>query len=641
MGTHDELDAKALYLVKLVVEMTTAAGSGHPSSAAGLAHIVTALMYRHMRYDPADPWNLEADRLVLSEGHAVPIIYAAYADLGGVVGPTPEEARKLTLADLNTLRQVSSPLDGHPNPSAGFPFFDAATGSLGQGLSVASGLALAARMDGSARRVFCIAGDGECREGQIWEAVDFAVDCRFDNLRLFVSANRMGQSDYVSAQQSAERLNAKFLAAGWASRIIDGHNTGQVLDFLSAHATGPMAAVAETTKGWGVSELARVGYHGKPLSEEGRDKAIAELEGLRKRSGLPDGREVELQPPAPASTRYRPDVGLVSLGVPDFDRMLDGDSFLKKWQTGGKISTRRVYGLALREAGREARDLVVLDGDVSNSTFTAYFKDAYPERFVECRIAEQNMISVAVGLAAAGKRPVANSFGKFLVRGYDQVELALVGGCPLKLVGSHTGASLGADGPSQMALVDMAFFRATPNVLLLVPADGYSAFRLTEVFLNHDGPAYMRTLRSDLPLIYNADETFEPGGSNRVAEGGDVYLVSAGYMLHECLKARELLAAKGVKAAVIDAYTLPIVAGVLPEIMADPTNRVMVVEDNFAGGIGSAAAEYSAECQGACVRTITLRRYPKSGRSADEVFAWLGLSAEDIARQAAAFAESA
>ena len=304
------LHAKAVELSKHVIRMTTAAGSGHPSSGQALAHLVTELMYRRMRYDPADPWNPAGDRLVLSIGHAVPIVYAAYADLQGTVGTTPEKGVKLTVDDLSTLRQLDSVLDGHPNPAEGFPFFDAATGSLGQGLSVGAGLALAARLDHSPRRVFVIVGDGEAREGQVAEALDFIADHQLTNLCALISCNGHGQAGPVSTQQSAAVMAQKLAAYGWEVVDVDGHDPEQISRALDRFGTvsRPLAVVARTVKGWGVDLMAGVNFHGKPVPPDQVEKACAQLDATGKKLGVTGPADLG-RPPKPAAFKPKPAPG--------------------------------------------------------------------------------------------------------------------------------------------------------------------------------------------------------------------------------------------------------------------------------------------------------------------------------------------
>ena len=637
------LARKAAQLGKLAVRMTTHAGSGHPSSALSLAHIVTVLMYRVMRYDPSDPWNRASDRLVLSEGHAVPIVYAAYADLRGAVGRSSASSTILDVDDLSHLREITSILDGHPNPAIGFHFFDAATGSLGQGLSVAAGIGLAARLDGSDRRAFALVGDGESREGQIWEAIDFLADHRLTNVTAVFNCNGQGQSDYVSDQQSPETIGAKLAAYGMETRDINGHDVGAILDALTTppSADAPVCIVARTRKGWGVRALQDVGWHGKPLPEDKLHNALADLDAEEKKIAEPE-KGISLVPEVPGVAAFTVTLPQ-KMASPDFDALLSGDPFEQKFRATRKISARRAYGLALRELGKIDPAVVALDGDVSNSTFSHYFKEAFPDRFFECRIAEQNMVSVAGGLAAQGKIPFASTFGKFLARAYDQVEMGVISRHNMKLVGSHVGASIGADGPSQMALTDLAFFRAFPagtdeapesQIVVFVPADGIAAYRAVDIAHRHVGPVYIRTYRSDMPLLYDSLTRFEIGGAHEVCAGDDVTLVASGYMLHLAREAVDLLREAGIAAGLIDVYSYPIRSPLVLDLAASPRHKILAVEDNYGGGLGSALAELASQARGARVWRMTCRRTPKSGRTGDEVIAWLGLDPKHIAERA-------
>jgi len=637
----DAVHAKAIELGKHVVRMTTKAGSGHPSSALSLAHLVVCLMYKHMRWDPADPWHPGSDRLILSEGHAVPIVYAAYADLGGVVGRGKAEARPLKAEDLDTLRQIGSVLDGHPNPAEGFPFFDAATGSLGQGLSVAAGLALAARLRGLDRRFYCIVGDGEAREGQVWEALDFIVDYDLDNVITIFNCNGQGQADYVSKQQSADVLAAKLAAYGLAVEVINGHDPEAILRALDdATKRGkPTAIVARTEKGWGVEALKDKSNHGKPLDASKLDAAIADLDSMYEKLSVSDRSGRGLGAKAPAS-RPEPLPKDKPIQVKSFDEAIAdvglGDSVAK-----GKLATRRAYGAALAALGEADERIVALDGDVSNSTFAIYFAKKFPERFFECKIAEQNMISAAVGLAAAGYIPFASSFAKFLARGYDQIEMASITRANIKIVGSHAGVSLGADGPSQMGLPDVAYFRSytvvdngfgQPACIMFQPADAVAAYHCTVLMANHPGMAYMRTHRPDVPLIYPPDEKFEIGGSKVLAEGEDLTIVASGYTVHVARKAVELLAKQGVKCGLVDAYSFPLKADPIAAAAAKSGGRVLTVEDNYGGGLWSAVAEIAAQRGDFRVWGMVCNRIPKSG-SPDEVLEFVGVAAEQVAER--------
>jgi len=645
MSLRETVEAKAAELGKHICRMTTAAGSGHPSSGLSLVHLVIALMYKHLRYDPADPWHPAADRLVLSEGHAVPVIYAAYADLGGVVGTSRADARPLNIGDLATLREVNSPLDGHPNPAEGFPFFDAATGSLGQGLSVAAGLALAARTADVKKRIFCIVGDGESREGQIWEAVDFCMDHDLANVCAIFNCNGQGQADYVSTQQSADVLAKKLRAAGWSVKTINGHDIDEIDAALASagKTKHPLAIVASTTKGWGVSALADKGNHGKPLSPDTLDAACKELDAIRAALPIEAIDPSELSPPgAPKAAAAAPSSPAPVAGFAE----AMAAAGLSESVEAHKLSTRRAYGGALLALGAVDERIVALDGDVSNSTFANFFAKAHPDRFFECKIAEQNMVSAAAGLAAGGRIPFASSFAKFIVRAYDQVEMAHITRANIKLVGSHSGVSLGADGPSQMGLVDVAFFSTfagvddgtgRPVCIVFQPSDAVSAYHCTLLMAAHHGMAYMRTHRPDVPLLHDADAEFTIRGSKVLREGNALTLVASGYMVHECLKALERLAERGLSCTLIDAYGLPPAPGPILEAAQAAGKRILTVEDNYAGSLGSHLAEAAADA-GVRLRAMTCRRVPKSGKSADDVLKLVGLDADAIAHAAAEFA---
>jgi transketolase len=606
-----------------------------------------------MAYDPADPWNPAADRLVLSEGHAVPIVYAAYADLGGAVGKSREAARPLGVADVDGLRTRESELDGHPNPGEGFPFFDAATGSLGQGLSVAAGLALAARLDGSPRRIYAIIGDGESREGQVWEAADFIVDHKLNAVCAIFNCNGQGQAGLVSKQQSAERITAKLEAFGWKTATIDGHDPAAIEHALSqaGRSERPLAIVARTVKGWGSPELQEGNWHGKPVSANQLEAVCEHLRenvaNLTRESG--GAGAVDLRPPAPPKLKLEPRPSPAEAAWPSFEEAMAAGGFadvVKK----GKLATRKAYGAALKVAGDLLPQVVCLDADVSNSTFSEIFRDAHPERFFECKIAEQNMVSAAVGLSAAGRIPFANSFAKFIARAYDQVEMASISRANVKLVGSHAGVTLAADGPSQMALPDVAYFRSfasvrgddrsTPLCRVYLPADAVAAYHCTRLMVERDGLCYMRTLRPELPLLYAAAARFEPGGVQTLANGDDLAIVASGYMVHEARRAMELLASQRIRATLIDAYTLPIdperLLEAIPSARPGVARRVFVVEDNYGGGVGAEVAEICAGANKAgeapiCVRTLHVQCIPKSTLTAEDALDYAGVAAPQIA----------
>jgi transketolase len=643
------IHAKAIDLTKLAIEMTTAAGSGHPTSAASLAHLVTVLMYHHMRYDPQQPELQHADRLVLSEGHACPIIYAAAADLGMRIGRTPDTRRPMTREDALHLRDIQSEIDGHPNPAEGFPFFAAATGSLGQGLSVAAGLALAARLDGLDQRIFCLIGDGESREGQIWEAVDFIVDHRLTAVCPIFNCNGQGQNGTVSLQQSPEMTADKLLTAGFEAHIINGHDPDAIAKALKIH-TGhhmsedatPMAIVAKTIKGWGFTDVMGSDVHGKPVPHDDLERALSALDQTGAELGIQPSTDLRFMPSLVADAPSPPTPRSV---VPTFEQALvqfGHDNVM----AAGQFATRKAYGVALQALGHANPQVVALDGDVYNSTYAEDFArdPALHRRFFDCRIAEQNMVSCAGGLAAGGKLPFVSTFGKFLTRGYDQLEMNLVSRLNVKYVGSHTGVSLASDGPSQMALPDVAFFRAlttardpmgNPMMYILNPADAYAAYALTLAMAAHDGPCYLRTGRPDVAFLYQDATLFTLGGHHVLTEGQALLMVAAGYMVHEAKGAVERLRADGIDVTLVDLYSLPFDADALRHLARQNQGRVLTVEDNYGASLGAAVAEaLVGSVRDVALHQMYVRQIPKSGRTPDDVLRYLGLSADDICQAA-------
>jgi transketolase len=644
MSYEAAVHAQALELDRLSLEMTAASGSGHPTSAMSIGHIVTTLMFNTMRWSPDYPNYPTSDRLVLSEGHAVPAVYAAMATLGVVVGK--EESRtKLSVDDLSTLRDWHSVLDGHPNPREGVDFFDAATGSLGQGLSVAAGVAKAARIDEIDRRVYCIVGDGEAREGQIAEALDFIVDHKLTNVCTIFNCNEYGQADRVSSQQSPEVLTHKLQAFGFEVIDIDGHAPNKIkeafdkfVEISGNENEKPVAIVARTVKGWGAPSMQGGGWHGKPATGDALQKALSELSERRIEltSSLSGTDEFTISPPSEAPARTVPDAELPPLS--DAMRALDMEHVLQT----GKFATRKAYGVALRALGEINNDVVVLDADVSNSTFAETFNksaDLSP-RFVECKIAEQNMISVGAGMSAAGKMPFCSTFAKFMNRAYDQIEMAMNSGSSIKLVGSHAGITLASDGPSQMSLPDVAWFRSfatmtdhygNPGCYVLQPADAYAAYALTGVMAEYESMCYMRTIRADTELLYSDDHVFNLGGFETLAQGRDIVLAASGIMVHEGNRAVELLDKAGVSATLLDMYSIPFDTDKLLDIVGENGGFVVSLEDNYGGALGSAIADALMESgDGFELAQMFVSRIPKSARTPDEMLEMCGLTAQDI-----------
>jgi transketolase len=646
MSFDSTVHAKAVNLTKLAFRMTAAAGSGHPTSAASLSHLVTVLMYEHMRYEPANPDHPSSDRLVLSEGHAVPIIYAACADLGVHIGHG-EDTRAMTEDDAMTLREIDSPIDGHPNPIEGFPFFDSATGSLGQGLSTACGLAAAARLDGLDKRVYVLIGDGESREGQVWEAVDFLRDHDLKAVCPIFNCNVWAQTAKVSTQQLASTTKAKLEAAGYDVLEIDGHQPTAIKDALSAHAqasfdpeAAPIAIVANTVKGWGTPSQQGGGHHGSAATGDDLDQALEELDEAGREHG------------AHADTQMK--IGLMSPKKPDAPKREDPPGFATAMQAAGqqdkfesgKYATRRAFGVSLKAMGHADSRVCSIDGDVSNSTYAELFRkdEALSERFFEGKIAEQNIISVGAGLAAGGKVPFISTFGRFLTRAYDQIEMAINTGANIKLVGSHAGISLAADGPSQMAMADVAWFRAFSNMQLpsgapgcyvLTPSDAFQTHALMLAMTEHHGPCYLRTLRPDTEFLYGPADKFELGGHQVLSEGRDLLIVASGYMVHEANAALDALDEQGIDATLVDLYSLPFNEEALCDLANDNNGMVLTIEDNYAGGIGSAVADaVSFTGDGFTVNQMHVSRLPKSGKTPADLMWYCGLSTEHIVQRA-------
>lgn len=639
--------AKAIELGKLAIQATTSAGSGHPTTALSLAHLTTVLMYRIMRWDPRRPDARGSDRLVLSEGHAVPIIYAACADLGVTITPGGV-ARSMTMDDLMALRRIDSPIDGHPNPMLGFPFFDAATGSLGQGISIAAGLAGAARVADLDKTIYCIIGDGEAREGQIWEAMDFIADHGLTDVVAIFNCNTLGQSDFVATAQHWQELQRKAEAFNWAAVAIDGHDPAQIEDTFRRRAElgggKPLCVIARTIKGWGVPTLAGMGHHGAPVAQDDLNAALADLDRMAQQLGVQDLDTADtrdaLTITSPPATQEMP---LRSHPI-GFEAAVAGEPKVAAALADKKMmSPRRAFGLALKAIGAADASVVALDADVKNSTYALDFAAAYPGRYFEARIAEQNMISAAAGLSSGGMVPFASTFGRFLERAFDQIEMAIVGGANLKLVGTHVGVTLASDGPSQMALADVAFMRAfshstdcrgNPAITVLTPSDAVGAYAMVLAMAAFPSACYLRAVRADLPLLYDDGTDFPFGGHKVLRQGSGsaerIVLVACGYMVHSCLKAAEALALEGIRVTVVDAYVLPMeTAPVLA--LAGPKGAIIAVEDSYVGGLGSELAEAAAAVRGTpSVRSLAVHVMPKSGRAPDDVLGYVHLAVGDI-----------
>src|SRR5487761_1954359 len=485
------------------IEATTAAGSGHPTSCCSAADLVATLFFGQMRYDAKNPHFYNNDRFILSKGHAAPLLYAAWAENGFV--PIPE---------LLKLRQFGNDLEGHPTPRLAFA--DVATGSLGQGLGVGVGMALAARLDNLDYNTYVLMGDGEIAEGAVWEAASLAGIYKLNNLIAIVDANRLGQSEATAFGHNIGVYRDRFEAFGWRVEDIDGHDIEEIAEVLGGVGLDdkPLAIIAKTYKGAGVSFLQdKDGWHGKPLNKEEAAKAIAELAPSAK-SGLGVTIPAPSQLPAPNN--------VAPAGSPSINYAL-----------GDKIATREAYGAALVRLGEADQRVVALDGDTKNSTFADKFFKKFPNRSTECYIAEQNLVAVAIGFGTRGKVPFASTFATFFTRAFDQIRVAGISQSNLKLVGSHVGVSIGEDGPSQMALEDLAMMRAVVGSTVLYPSDAVSTEKLLEQMALIKGVCFLRTSRPKTAVIYGNDEKFPVGGAKVVRTGDKVTIVGAGVTLHE------------------------------------------------------------------------------------------------------------
>jgi transketolase len=597
--TDAELHRMAQKLRRHSLESTAEAGSGHPTSCMSCAELVSVLFFDEMRFDPRDPSGRDADVFVLSKGHSAPILWAALKEAGAIA------------EDLLTLRRHDSPLEGHPTPLV--PWVRVATGSLGQGLSSASGMAWARRLDGSAGRVYCLLGDGEVAEGSVWEAAQFASFNGLSNLCAVIDVNRLGQSGPTMYEHALQPYLERLHAFGWDAVEVDGHDVAAVrAAFSQARATKgrPFGIVARTFKGKGVSFLEnKDGWHGKPVKKgDELARAVGELGDTSIELRVEPRRYPSVTEQAPVAPQVEP-----------------------AYKLGQEVATREAFGTALAQLGQRCPQVVALDGDTKNSTFSERFKQVQPERFAEAYIAEQNMVGVALGTSTEGKVPFASTFACFLTRAYDFIRMAVYSRPDhLVLVGSHAGVSIGEDGASQMALEDLAMMRALVRATVLYPSDAVSAERLVEEAARTPGVVYIRTSRPKTPVLYANEERFPVGGSKVLRQSAKdaVTLVGAGVTLHEALKAHERLAAEGVAARVIDLYSLrPIDQETLRRAAAETKVIVTVEDHSLQGGIGEAVA--GAVAGAAPVEMLGVSEIPRSGKPA-ELMAAHGIDADAI-----------
>lgn len=586
------------------IESTSAAGSGHPTSCCSIAEIMAVLFFNEMRYDPRDPRNPNNDRFVLSKGHAAPILYAAWAEAG-----------LFPRAELLRLRRFDSDLEGHPTPRLNF--VDVATGSLGQGLSAAAGMAYASkRLDGADCRFYVVIGDGESAEGAVWEAAAFASHCKLDNLVAIFDVNRLGQSEPTMYQHHLEIYQRRLEAFGWHAVVVDGHDVEALLKaFEAARSTKdrPTALVAKTIKGKGVPGVEdQENWHGKALGDK-TASTVARLRGLLTGASCP--------PPHAPSGR------LTAAAPPRFTTPSLGR------KVGDKVATRQAFGEALRKIGEQSPLVVSLDGDTKNSTYSEMFKAKFPDRFVECYIAEQNLVGAAIGMGTRGKIPFASTFAAFFTRAFDQIRMGAISHANVKLVGSHAGVSIGEDGPSQMALEDLAMFRAVPDCRVFYPSDATSTAAAVALAANRRGVDFIRTSRPATPVIYDDGVEFEAGRAHIVRQtaNDEATVVGAGVTLFEALRAADELAQEGIGVRVIDPFTIkPMDRDTIWASAKATGGRVITVEDHYAeGGLGDAVAAELADDPSIVVHKLAVREVPRSG-SPEELLDHYGVSARRI-----------
>jgi transketolase len=594
------------------IRSSTSAGSGHPTSSMSAADLLAVLVGRHLRYDWDDPANPGNDHLIFSKGHASPLLYAVFKAVGVV---SDEEL-------MTTYRRFGSRLEGHPTPE--LPWVDVATGSLGQGLPDAVGIALAGKyVEEAPYRVWVLCGDSEMAEGSIWEALDKASHYKLSNLVAMVDVNRLGQRGPTELSWDLDTYRRRCAAFGARVIVIDGHNLGEIDRAMGeAREDGhdqPTVILARTRKGRGFSEVEDAeGWHGKPLPPEMAERAVIELGGERRLT-------VRGPKPGAFSRPARAAADGAAVKLPAYSR-------------GDKVATRKAYGQALAAIGVR-RDVVAMDGEVSNSTFADEFAKQHPERYFEMYIAEQQLIAAAVGFSARGFRPFASTFAAFLTRAYDFIRMAAISRASIRLCGSHAGVEIGADGPSQMALEDLAMLRAVHGSTVLYPSDATSAAALVAAMADLDGICYMRTTRGAYPVLYDSGEEFPIGGAKvlRSSDHDQVTLIGAGVTLHECLAAADRLQADGISARVIDLYSVkPIDTGTLTAASAATGGRIVVAEDHHPeGGLGSAVVDALTGAGPAqlSVRHLAVRNMPGSGTSAELLDA-AGISAAHIAAAA-------
>jgi transketolase len=601
MGKTKDLHLIADRLRIHSLRMTSQAGSGHPTTCMSMAEIAACLFFDEMQYNIQDPFDRANDEFVLSKGHAAPVLWAAYAEAGII-----------SQKSLMSLRKITSVLEGHPTPR--MKWVKAATGSLGQGLSVGVGIALAQKLDRSRRRTYVVLGDGEIAEGAVWEAANSAAQLGLENLTAVADINRLAQSEATMHGHDLKAYARKFKAFGWDVFQVDGHKIRELREaFKQARASArPVIILAKTIKGKGVSFLEdRDGWHGKPLKAEELKKALSEMGEM---------------PRVDASQYVK-----IPKKLKVVRRKLRYAFQHNDYQD--KTATRRAYGNALVKLGEINPMVLSIDGDVKNSTYAEDFFRAFPKRSFQCYIAEQNMVGMGLGLQAKGYLPFMATFAAFLSRAHDQIRMAAYSMPNMKFVGSHVGVSIGADGPSQMGLEDLAIFTPIPGCSVLYPSDATSTEACVEAMSRKKGMAYLRTSRPATPILYAPGEKFPIGGSKLLAKSAadKALIVAAGITVFEALKAHAELKDTGIPVRVVDAYSIqPIDRENLMSHASAAGNKVVVVEDHFPqGGLGSSVAlALSGKAE---IAHLAVKELPRSGEP-QELMDRYGISAPHIVK---------
>ncbi len=591
-----------------ILESTTVAGSGHPTTSLSAVELVATLFFGgYFRADLDNPSYLNNDRLIFSKGHAAPLLYALYAAAG-----------KVSREELLSLRKLGSKLEGHP--ALAFPYTEAPTGSLGQGLAIGLGMALHAKADKLPYRTFVLLGDSEMAEGSVWESIQIASFYKLGNLVGMLDVNRLGQSRPTMLQHDVAAYERRVASFGWKTIVVDGHTVDDIARAYEKACEGedaPTMIIAKTLKGKGVSFIEdKEGWHGKPLSKEEYERAMAELGEVDReivgRVEMPERNHVS------RSTYH----------------VLREVQSCMSYTKGEKVATRKAYGNALARLCETTPELVVLDAEVSNSTYAEFAKKKCPEKFFEMFIAEQNMVGVALGFSRRGKKPCVSTFAAFLTRAADQIRMSQHADPNMLICGSHAGVSIGEDGPSQMALEDLSLFRAIFKSTVLYPSDAVSTEKLIEDTLTRRDLTYLRTTRKETAVLYDASESFPVGESKTLRQSrSDVLtIVAAGVTLHESLVAADELAKEGISVRVIDLYSIKPIDAATLEKAAKETKIIITVEDHYPeGGLGEAVMSALAHT-GAKIHSLAVRKAPTSAKP-DELLELEGISARAIAEK--------